>query len=299
MISGSLEPNACSSGGSLLAFFALAFALMWICFFTVALVPIAASSTLGGGLILLGAFAPAFAALMVTSMAEGRPGVVALLRGVTRWRVSPKYYAFALAYIAAIKLSAATIYRLTTGTWPRLGDSPLYIIPIAIAFSTPFQAGEEIGWRGYALPQLTARIGLRGASLLLGLIWGVWHLPQFFIRGGDTYQQSLPVFVLQVCAISVAFAWLYARTGRSLLLTMLLHSAINNSKDIVPSGVLGGAHTFKFFAPRLSWISLGLLWVCAAYFLYVMRRAVLLADMPSTKEPGSSKAQGGAMPERE
>ena len=75
---------------------------------------------------------------------------------------------------------------------------------------------------------------------MLGFNWGVWHLPQFFIRDGDSYRQAFPVFVLQVTAMSVAFAWLYARTNGSLLLTMLLHAAINNSKDIVPSGVLGG-----------------------------------------------------------
>ena len=138
------------------------------------------------------------------------------------------------------------------------------MIPFAIAFSTPFQAGEEIGWRGYALPSLADRFGLGSASVLLGFIWGLWHLPQFFIRDGDSYRQAFPVFVLQVSAMSVAFAWLYARTNGSLFLTMLLHAAINNSKDIVPSGVLGGTDTFGFHGSRISWISLALLCASAA-----------------------------------
>jgi uncharacterized protein len=126
-----------------------------------------------------------------------------------------------------------------------------------------------------SLPRLAERFGLASASVLLGLIWGVWHLPQFFIRGGDSYQQSFPVFVLQVTAMSVAFAWLYTRTNGSLFLTMLLHAAINNSKDIVPSGVPGGTETFGFHASRISWIALALLWGCAAVFLLDMRKQTL------------------------
>jgi len=71
---------------------------------------------------------------------------------------------------------------------------------------------------------------------VLGVIWGWWHLPQFFIREADTCQQSFWVFVLGVTAFSVILAWLWQRTGGSLLLTMLLHAAWNNSNDIVPSG---------------------------------------------------------------
>ena len=276
MIAESLEPTVrVSSASSLFVFFALAFALMWICFFAVAFVPIPAGSPLGGALILLGAFAPALAALAVTFRAEGRSGVIAILRRITRWSVAAKYYVFALGFMIALKLTAAMIYRASTSSWPRFDTSQWYLIPFAIAFSTPFQAGEEIGWRGYALPRLADRFGLGSASVLLGFIWGVWHLPQFFIRDGDSYRQAFPVFVLQVTAMSVAFAWLYARTNGSLLLTMLLHAAINNSKDIVPSGLLGGTDTFGFHASRISWISLALLCACAAYFLNDIRKQTL------------------------
>lgn len=273
MVAKSPERQARSSlAASLFLFFALAFAVMWTFFFAVAFIPISAGSSLGGGLILLGASAPALAALAVTFRAEGRAGVIALLRRITQSRVAAKYYVFAIGFMIAIKLSAALIYHASTSAWPRFDTSQWYLIPAAIAFSTPFQAGEEIGWRGYALPRLAERFGLASASVLLGLIWGVWHLPQFFIRGGDSYQQSFPVFVLQVTAMSVAFAWLYTRTNGSLLLTMLLHAAINNSKDIVPSGVPGGTETFGFHASRISWIALALLWGCAAGFLLDMRK---------------------------
>jgi membrane protease YdiL (CAAX protease family) len=111
------------------------------------------------------------------------------------------------------------------------------------------------------------RFGLARASLLLGVIWACWHLPQFFILESDTYGQSFFVFGLQVTALSVAIAWLYARTNGSLLLVMLMHAAVNNSKDIVPSAVPGATNTLGFSASLVAWLTVTLLWICAAYFL--------------------------------
>ena len=121
-------------------------------------------------------------------------------------------------------------------------------------------------------PRLTERFGLPLASLLLGIVWAVWHLPQFFIVEADTYGQSFPVFVIQVTALSIAMAWLYAGTNGSLLLVMLMHSAVNNAKDIVPSALSGGSSTFGLSASMVAWITVGLLWICALSFLTRMPR---------------------------
>lgn len=256
----------------LLQFFALAYAVMWVCFLTVALAPIPAGTPLGQLLLLLGAFAPSLAASWLTWRAEGGTGVGALLSRIIQWRVATRWYVFAAGFTVVLKLTVAMIYRAAVGSWPRFGTDPLYVIPFAILFSTPFQAGEEIGWRGYALPRLAARFGLPRASVLLGLIWGCWHLPQFFIREADTYQQSFFVYLLGVTGLSVAIAWLWERTGRSLLLPMLLHAAWNNSKDIVPSAVPGRTTTFGFHASLVGWLTLALLWTCAVYFLVDMSK---------------------------
>jgi len=258
--------------GPLARFFGLTYALMWACFIPVAVAEIPIYSPLGGVLLLLGTFAPSLVALWLTSRTEGDSGVRALLGGVLKWRVAARWYLFALAFIPAIKLTAALVHRVATGAWPRFGDDPWYLILGGIVVSTPFQAGEEIGWRGYALPRLAARFGLARASILLGLIWAVWHLPQFFIPEVDTYGQSFFVFVLQVTALSVAMAWLYARTKGSLLLVMLLHAAVNNAKDIVPSALLGATSIFGLSASFVAWLTVALLWICAGYFLTTMRR---------------------------
>ena len=269
--------------GPLVKFFVLTYAVMWSCFIPVAAgIPVYAP--LGAVLLLLGTFAPSLVALWLTARTEGDSGVRALLGGVLKWQVPARWYLFALAYIPAIKLTAALIHRLATGAWPRFGDDPWYFILGAIAVSTPFQAGEEIGWRGYALPRLAARFGLARASILLGLIWGFWHLPQFFIPEADTYGQSLVVYVLQVTALSVAMAWLYARTNGSLLLVMLLHAAVNNAKDIVPSALPGASNPFALSASLVAWLTVTLLWICAAYFLRTMRRQVETSHIDVAQE---------------
>ena len=246
--------------------------MIWTCFFTVVAAGIPVGTPLGVLLIHLGAYAPSLVALWLTARAEGGSGVRALLGRLLQWRVPARWYLFAVAYIPAIKLTAALVQRVATGAWPRFSSEAWYLIPAAVAFSTPFQAGEEIGWRGYALPRLATRFGLARASVLLGLIWACWHLPQFFIPEAYTYGQSFVVYVLQVTALSVAMAWLYARTNGSLLLVMLLHSAVNNAKDIVPSALPGAAHPFGLSASLVAWITVTLLWICATYFLARMSR---------------------------
>ena len=258
------------SGPGLPAFLALTFIASWICW-----IPLAAFMPPGPAsqaLALLGAITPSLVALMLTSRIQGRAGVGALLQRVTQGQVAARWYVFALGYTAAVKLAVALLHRLVTGAWPRFGDTPWIIIPFAIAISTPVQAGEEIGWRGFALPRLAALFGLAPASLLLGVIWAVWHLPLFFVGWADKHGQSFFVYALQVIALSVAFAWLYARTGGSLLLCMLHHAAVNNTKDIVPSASPGATNVFGLEASLVAWLTVAVFWACAAYFLAWMAR---------------------------
>jgi membrane protease YdiL (CAAX protease family) len=108
------------------------------------------------------------------------------------------------------------------------------------------------------------------ASVLLGMIWACWHIPQFFLRESDTFGQSFWVYALQVTAMSVAMAWLYAHTHGSLLLTMLMHASINNLKDMVPAGLPGASNSLSLHASAMSWLGLTLLWIAGAYFLATM-----------------------------
>ena len=255
----------------MLAYVALTFALSWSLWFA------SGVSSPGGpntAVFLLGVFSPGIVALGLTGVAGGRTAVIALLRPLVDWNVAARWYVFAAGYMVAIKLAAALLHRAALGTWPLFGQDNLLLMFAAALFSamTGGQAGEELGWRGFALPKLADRFGFGPASILLGAIWALWHLPLFFAPVGDTFGQSFPLYLLQVTAISVAMAWLYSRTRGSLVPVMLLHAAVNNTKDIVPSAESAATNPWAFSHSPIAWVTLALLWICAAYFLADMRR---------------------------
>jgi membrane protease YdiL (CAAX protease family) len=230
---------------------------------------------LGVVLFYLGVFAPSLVALWLTRRREGSAGVRALLVRLVKVNVPVKWYVFAISYTVVIKLTAALIHRITTGSWPAFATESIILMLAAILWSMLIfgQAGEEVGWRGFALPRLRKRFGLGAASVLLGVIWATWHLPLFFIPGIETTGQSFPTYLLAVTAFSVAIAWLYANTNGSLFLTMLMHAAYNNTKDIVPGVRRVPTNPFTTSSSLSGWITLALLWLCAAYFLVRIHKA--------------------------
>ncbi|MDP2957206.1 MAG: type II CAAX endopeptidase family protein [Longimicrobiales bacterium] len=262
-------------------FFSLTFALTWTSWIAAVLVVREAGS--GGALrsavttllVVLGIVAPAIVALGLTARSDGREGLSALLRRLVEWRVPARWYVFAVGYMVAVKLTAAVAYRIVGGTWPLFGSETWYLMLAATGFSTVIggQAGEELGWRGYALPRLEALWGLGPASLVLGIIWAAWHLPLFYMPGADTYGQSFPLYLVQVTGLSVAIGWLYGNTGRSLLLVMLMHAGLNNMAGIVPGVARPATNPFVLEAPLLGWLTAGVIWMAATYFLLRMRKA--------------------------
>jgi len=265
-------------------FFVVSYLVSWSLWFAANLTPAAGPRAV---LFLLGTFTPGFVALWLTGRASGRGGVAALLRRLIDWQVPGRWYVFAVGYVAVVKLIVAVAHRAATGGWPRFGEVPWYLMLAATLGSVLLggQTGEEIGWRGYALPRLAARFGLGGASLLLGVVWAVWHLPFFFIREADLSGQSFPLYLLQVTALSVAMAWLYANTRGSLLPVMLLHSAVNNTKDLVPSAEPNATNPWALSHSLVAWLTVALLSLCAGYFLLRMRKSPQLA-----REVGQSVA---------
>ena len=219
-----------------------------------------------------GTIMPAIMALWLTKR-ESEQSFRDLVTRLFKWRVSVWYYVFALTFMAAVKLSAASLYRLDTGAWPAFGTTSLILMLVGALFSTPVQAGEEIGWRGFMLQRLAQRLGFAWASLLVGVTWAAWHLPMFFMPGGDMVGQSFPLFVLMVTALSVPMAWLYRRTDGSLLLTMIMHAAVNNTAAIVPSrSPADPDHVFLLFATPIGWLTTIILWIAAA-ILFIRLRA--------------------------
>lgn len=266
----------------LVQFFMLTYAVTWALWAAAWLISGRASQLW----FLPGTIAPALVALGLTARADGAPGVRALLAKILDAPARARWYLFAAGYMAAIKLTVALIHRVAVGAWPRFGDEPWYLIVGAMVISTPVQAGEEIGWRGFALPRLAERFGLARASLVLGVIWATWHLPLFFVPGADTFHQSFPLYLAQVTALSVAMGWLWGNTNGSLLLVMLMHSAVNQSIGIVRSASAVVTDPLTTRPTLVGWLTVSLLWVCAGFFLVRMPRGA--QSVPSASSGGSA-----------
>jgi uncharacterized protein len=130
-----------------------------------------------------GTFGPTLAALILAG-AAGRAALRHLLGGFSRWRAPARVWAFALGATAAVGFAALGIEAALGGTpdWP--GGRALLIAPVVFLWVLLFSvAGEETGWRGYLLPKLLERTGPVRASLALGLVWALWHLPLWAMPG--------------------------------------------------------------------------------------------------------------------
>ena len=132
--------------------------------------------------------------------------------------------------------------------------------------------GEEPGWRGFALPRLEQRSGPLVGTILLGVLWGLWHLPLFLLvpgyNGAGTGFVGILIpfvaFVILVIAYTVVFTWVFNNTRGSILLAILLHASINTAVGMVPSlfPSLGGA-LLSALSKLLAWVVLAVLLIAA------------------------------------
>jgi hypothetical protein len=183
-----------------------------------------------------GTFGPLAAALAVTLAGEGRAGVIRLLKPLGFWRVNVLWYLVALFATAVTVFTALGLYFAGGGHRLVFNDlSQVYLVVPVFLYVLFFSVlGEETGWRGFALPRLQQRLGPLKASLLLGLIWGLWHIPLFGIPGNFHHHIPLGLFILQDVALAVVMTWIYNHTGGSLLLIHLFHAASNTTLGVLP-----------------------------------------------------------------
>ncbi len=227
---------------------------------------------------ILGGLAPSLAAIAVAWALGGRSGIARLLAPLVRWRVQPVWYGFALLTVPTVTLVIAALQAMTIGG-NRLNDiGPL----LAVLAIWPLMAalGEEIGWRGFLLPRLQSRLGTVPAALVIGAIWGLWHLPADYIALKAYGDWFIAAFLLNgpivLTAHAIIMAWLWNRTGGNLLLAVLYHLTITASAMLLPSGFADGATGVAAAA-----IGAGCFWVVAIGLL-VWRRSDFAASASPT-----------------
>jgi uncharacterized protein len=172
---------------------------------------------------------------------DGRPGLRRWAARLVRWRVSVRWY---LAVLFAVPV-VCVLATLPLGALPRVPSLAVLAayLPMLVMQVLTTGVAEEPGWRDFAQPRLQARFGPLVGSLVLGPLWGAWHLPLFLSDWAGWPDVSWVMVVEFIgCAVllSIVLTWVFNRTGESLPIVMLLHANVNTVfsllwEDMFPS----------------------------------------------------------------
>ncbi len=217
-------------------------------------------------LYITGGFVPSMLGIFLTFKEEGLSGLRNLGKRIIQFRLGWRWYLFTFLIVIAGTAGQLTINSLLGNTFngtlflTQLGSFlPLLILgPLS----------EEIGWRGYALPRLQTRWNALISSLIIGVIWALWHLPLFMMVGTSQHELGIPFigFLLIMSANSLFYTWLYNNTQQSLWSAILLHWLYTYAALVVSSGVTR--------SPLYNWLE------CLPYV--IMAAIVVLIWKPQT-----------------
>lgn len=223
----------------LISFFLLVFALTWPFLIVDALGSRGVFSfRLSIPLLIITGYMPTLAALIVTGMTKGRAGIQALFGKLLIARVGLRWYLFAIFAFGALCVAAILLTNLSgvssdlpflSKNTPSFSNPVEFVLNILLLFViTGIVNGEELAWRGYALPKLQEKYSALNSSLILGVIWTMFHLPLFFtLTGSSQAHESFLSFLIGTVSLTVLFTWMYNHTRGSVLLAYLLHAGTN------------------------------------------------------------------------
>ncbi len=251
------------------AFFVLTFAISWTLWLGLAAVALPITTTTGAVLNIIAIAGPSIAAVLLTiRLGQFRE----LLAGFSLSRLSPGWSAVALGLpLAMMAIAIAVSVALLGAPTPQLTGGVLGVLLVEFVrilfLGGPL--GEELGWRGFALPRLQQHRTALTSSVLLGVIWGLWHIPLYFVPGtgqhellrtGTSPAFAIGGFVGWTIGLSVLFTWLFNQTRGSLIVVILFHAAVNLAA-FLPAAV-GSAGAASLLNVLLTWIAAIVVVVC-------------------------------------
>lgn len=223
-------------GHPLFSYFFLAYAFSWIVFIPYVL---AERNILQGNytfFYILHVFGPAIAAIVVTNIIAGKAGLQELRGRIRQLHAPRQWYLFVLLGIPALVMLGIIVQPGALVGFKGFSTSLLIGYPFyLVATFFGVGLGEEPGWRGFALPRMQKQYGPLWGTLLLGVLWSCWHLPDFLTasKGGGagtdfvTFLTNFPIFTLAVISLSVIMTWLYNHTQGSLFIAILAHASVD------------------------------------------------------------------------
>ena len=247
-----------------LKFVLIAFAFTWAFWLLATLEARGLISSLPVPALFLGAFGPMVAAVVLTAQESGRAGLRSLLSRVVRWRVAPVWYAVAILGPFVLTLGTMALHVVFGGRPPDL-STMIGVLPTVLALTVYMLVqvgiGEEIGWRGYALPKLQTGYSALVSSVILGVIWALWHLPVFFNPATSYSNTPFLVFLVFLIPFAMLYTWVFNSTGGSVLMAMILHAVTNASTGPLLRAIPEAATVFSNTDVYL--VQAALLWVAA------------------------------------
>lgn len=242
----------------LAAFFVLVFGYTWglaalYAFFSATVGTLSSSLTdasrsmFRNPLLLSAVISPTLAALVVAAFL-GRASLADLIKRQLTWRIAWYWYVVATAGIAALGLLARLASSVVFGSaTPQIAMAQLPTLAVALVMATvldPSLLGEELGWRGFALPRLQKRCNGLTASLVLGAVWGIWHLPAFYMPGMPQSQAPIWTFMILTISSSILMTGVVNNARGSVLPAILIHWSINRFVDWQYPGAVMSALVF-------------------------------------------------------
>ncbi len=227
-------------------FFLLTFAYSWILWMPSILAGLGVEfafdiATYTAVVVPIGAFAPLLAAITLIARQHGWKEVWQFIRQAFDFRAKPVYFVLALLVpiiIHAIAHYLAPLLGLEVANTLLPEDLPVSPVVLAIPYFLAMLliggGQEEFGWRGYAQKPLQDRMGVIPASLLIGIIWGLWHLPLWVMPGEPHSTYPYIAFLLMTTSISVVYAWIFNASGQKLIIVMFFHAMSNTAAPLLP-----------------------------------------------------------------
>lgn len=239
-------------------YFILALGWSWLFWIPVVLTGMDISMTPGIVLFIIGIFGPAVSAILLTCLTGDQQERREYWSRLTSFkRIRPRWYAIIILLAPVCSVLAILTGLVIKGNIPAVDTAvgyvthPLTIVPFAIVTMIYGPFPEELGWRGYALDRLQRKWNALASSLVLGVIWAVWHMPIFFMRG-SLLSEVLPLWSTQfwvsmgpgILAIAVVMTWIYNNTQCSTLAAILFHFIMNFTLEFLR--LPGDLKTYQF-----------------------------------------------------